>query len=221
MTRYPSGYRCCWSQNPFHSLHHKGQYWYTGKWKRTEIREGKGLFVEHRPPHSAVFWIHTRTGYCFQCCISGVQAIITGARLIRAGLFENVVINGTDIITELSCLVSILLNRSATDPAVLSTGPVTGCRWGKDRETLILCNNPPRAEGNVIVGEGFSSNDANHISGPSRTGEGLFITIDRVMKKSPVRVDFISSHGTATPYNDEMESIAVTRAGLQSVPEQL
>ena len=151
-------------------------------------------------------------------CISGVQAIITGARFIRAGLFENVVINGTDIITEF--VVSGFNSFKS-----LSNGPCRpfdrtrdGLSLGEGSGTLILCKNPPRAEGNVVVGEGFSSNDANHISGPSRTGEGLFITIDRVMKKSPVRVDFISSHGTATPYNDEMESIAVTRAGLQSVP---
>jgi 3-oxoacyl-[acyl-carrier-protein] synthase-1 len=70
----------------------------------------------------------------------------------------------------------------------------------------------------ILVGEGFSTNDANHISGPSRTGEGLFIAIDRLLKKSPLNVDYISAHGTATLYNDEMESIAITRARLQSVP---
>jgi 3-oxoacyl-[acyl-carrier-protein] synthase-1 len=31
-------------------------------------------------------------------------------------------------------------------------------------------------------------------------------------------VDFISAHGTATRYNDDMESIALTRAGLNKVP---
>jgi 3-oxoacyl-[acyl-carrier-protein] synthase-1 len=39
-----------------------------------------------------------------------------------------------------------------------------------------------------------------------------------VLKNSPAEIDFISSHGTATPYNDEMESIAITRTGLQNVP---
>jgi 3-oxoacyl-[acyl-carrier-protein] synthase-1 len=68
------------------------------------------------------------------------------------------------------------------------------------------------------VGEGFTTNDANHISGPSRTGEGLFIAINRILKSTPDPIDYISAHGTATPYNDEMESIAITRAGLQAVP---
>jgi 3-oxoacyl-[acyl-carrier-protein] synthase-1 len=151
-------------------------------------------------------------------CISGVQAILTGARLIHAGLFDHVVINGTDIITE---FVMSGFNSFKS----LSNGPCRpfdktrdGLSLGEGSGTLILSKNPPHAGSQVIVGEGFSSNDANHISGPSRTGEGLFIAIDRVMKKSPVTVDFISSHGTATLYNDEMESIAITRAGLQSVP---
>jgi len=33
-----------------------------------------------------------------------------------------------------------------------------------------------------------------------------------------MKIDYISAHGTATPYNDEMESIALSRSGLDSVP---
>jgi 3-oxoacyl-[acyl-carrier-protein] synthase I len=151
-------------------------------------------------------------------CISGVQAILTGARLIRAGLFENVIINGTDIITE-------FVMSGFSSFKSLSNGPCRpfdktrdGLSLGEGSGTLILSNNPTRSDRHVIVGEGFSSNDANHISGPSRTGEGLFIAIDNVMKKSPVKVDYISSHGTATSYNDEMESLAISRAGMLKVP---
>ncbi|MBN1416850.1 MAG: hypothetical protein JW973_17260 [Bacteroidales bacterium] len=153
-------------------------------------------------------------------CISGVQAIITGARLIRAGLFDNVVINGTDIITEF-VLSGFLSFKSLSNGACRPFDRTRdGLSLGEGSGTMILTGKPPRSgtKGNIIVGEGFSTNDANHISGPSRTGEGLFIAIDRLIKKSPVSIDFISAHGTATPYNDEMESIALTRAGLQSVP---
>ena len=31
-------------------------------------------------------------------------------------------------------------------------------------------------------------------------------------------MDYISAHGTATPFNDEMESVAITRACLQDIP---
>ncbi len=153
-------------------------------------------------------------------CISGVQAIITGARLIRAGLFENIIINGTDIISEF--VVSGFNSFQS-----LSTGPCRpfdktrdGLSLGEGSGTIILTGKhslSSRSE-QIMVGEGFSTNDANHISGPSRTGEGLFIAINRLLKKMHVSIDHISAHGTATLYNDEMESIAITRAGLQSVP---
>ena len=153
-------------------------------------------------------------------CISGVQAILTGARLIRANLYENVVINGTDIISEF-----VLSGFNSFKS--LSNGPCRpfdkirdGLSLGEGSGTVILTKTPSRSDTakRIMVGEGFSSNDANHISGPSRTGEGLFIAIERLLKKAPVTVDYISAHGTGTSYNDEMESIAITRAGLQSVP---
>ena len=64
-------------------------------------------------------------------------------------------------------------------------------------------------------------NDANHISGPSRTGDGLYGSIKNAMTEAQVsaeQIDFISAHGTATLYNDEMEAIAFNRMELQNVP---
>ena len=66
-----------------------------------------------------------------------------------------------------------------------------------------------------------SINDANHISGPSRTGEGLYLSVQNALdeaKLQPQQIDLINAHGTGTLYNDEMESIAFMRANLLSVP---
>ena len=63
-----------------------------------------------------------------------------------------------------------------------------------------------------------SINDANHISAPSRTGEGLYLSITQALAEAgltPSQIDFVNAHGTGTLYNDEMEAIAFTRAGLQ------
>ncbi|MEN8225154.1 MAG: beta-ketoacyl synthase, partial [Bacteroidota bacterium] len=68
---------------------------------------------------------------------------------------------------------------------------------------------------------GAGSNDANHISGPSRTGEGLQIAIRHSLEFSGVStdvIDSISAHGTATDHNDEMEAKAFNSAGLATVP---
>lgn len=153
-------------------------------------------------------------------CISGAQAIVTGARLIRAGYFDNVVINGTDIITEF--VVSGFNSFKS-----LSNGPCRpfdrtrdGLSLGEGSGTIILTGKAGRSKSNktILAGDGLSSNDANHISGPSRTGDGLFLIINRLLKKTSAPIDFISAHGTGTLYNDEMESVALTRTGLQAVP---
>jgi 3-oxoacyl-[acyl-carrier-protein] synthase-1 len=152
-------------------------------------------------------------------CVSGVQAIITGCRMIRAGYYDNVVINGTDIISEFVLSGFNSFKSLSTGPCRPFDKTRDGLSLGEASGTIILTSNPsPSGTKNIVAGDGFSTNDANHISGPSRTGEGLFTAITRVLKNSQATVDFISAHGTATPYNDEMESIAITRAGLQLVP---
>jgi 3-oxoacyl-[acyl-carrier-protein] synthase-1 len=71
-----------------------------------------------------------------------------------------------------------------------------------------------------IVGGGLS-NDANHISGPSRTGEELSFAIRQALEEAGMEIehiDFISAHGTATAYNDEMEAKAFNLMKLDKVP---
>lgn len=67
--------------------------------------------------------------------------------------------------------------------------------------------------------DGAVRNDANHISGPSRTGEGSYNALRYVLEGvSADELAFVNVHGTATRYNDQMEAIALNRAGLQDVP---
>ena len=58
-------------------------------------------------------------------------------------------------------------------------------------------------------------------AGPSRTGEGLFRSVESALAEAeinPNQIDYISAHGTATSFNDEMEAIAFNRLGLQKAP---
>jgi len=66
---------------------------------------------------------------------------------------------------------------------------------------------------------GAICNDANHISGPSRTAEGQYRAIMQATKNLNLeRLAFVNAHGTATLYNDDMESIALHRAALSHLP---
>jgi 3-oxoacyl-[acyl-carrier-protein] synthase-1 len=152
-------------------------------------------------------------------CISGVLATITGARLIRSGKFDHIVICGADIITEFVLSGFNSFQSLCEGPCKPFDKDRLGLSLGEAAGTLVLsANENPDNKVKIQAGIGFSSNDANHISGPSRTGEGLFIAIHKTLEKSGVQPGFVSAHGTATAYNDEMESIALTRAELQDIP---
>lgn len=154
-------------------------------------------------------------------CISGTLAMITAKRLLDAGKFKTVVVAGADVITRF--ILSGFQSFHAVSDELCRPFDANrkGINLGEGAATLVLSAEAPvRAEPVVISGGGVS-NDANHISGPSRTGEELFMAIDRAMKEARVTagaIDFISAHGTATLYNDDMESRAINLAGLQDVP---
>jgi len=166
------------------------------------------------------FRLHHRPWVVSNACISGVLAVIIGKRLIGSGEFDHVVVTGADLVNEfvLSGFNSFL--SLCPGPCKPFDADRQGLSLGEGSGTIILSadRNLSEDHGKIIVGPGFSNNDANHISGPSRTGEGLYMTIRRTMENTGRKINFISAHGTATPFNDEMESIAITRAGLQNIP---
>ncbi len=152
-------------------------------------------------------------------CISGLLAIITGMRLIQSGMYENIVISGADLIS--SFIFSGFQSFQAIGPGPCKPFDADrdGISLGEAAATVILsANKTPDA---VLLSGGSVSNDANHISGPSRTGEELFLAISRALKQAGTRadeIDFISAHGTATRFNDEMEAKAFHLASLSEVP---
>lgn len=151
-------------------------------------------------------------------CISGLVAFIVAKRFIQSGIYDNVVILGVDVLSKfiVSGFQSFHSLSSATckpfdanrDGLSLGEGAASVVIHGKQKT-----ENTPYVE----LVNGAIANDANHISGPSRTGEGLFRAIKQTLRDGD-KVDVISAHGTATPYNDDMESEAISRAGFSVVP---
>lgn len=153
-------------------------------------------------------------------CISGIMAVLTGMRLIRSGQYENVVVAGADVITKFVLSGFQSFQAISPEPCKPFDTDRTGITLGEGAATIILSSNPKYAD-KVKVLSGAVSNDANHISAPSRTGEELGFAITITLKQAGLGVDdisFISAHGTATSYNDEMEAKAINLAGLQDIP---
>ncbi|MCC8425868.1 beta-ketoacyl synthase [Mucilaginibacter sp. UR6-11] len=153
-------------------------------------------------------------------CISGIMAILAGARLIQSGRYENAVIAGADVITKFILSGFQSFQAISAEPCKPFDENRTGITLGEGAATMVLSSNSKYADRIKVLG-GAVSNDANHISAPSRTGEELCGAIKRTLSMAGLvseDIDLLSAHGTATSYNDEMEAKAITLAGLSLVP---
>jgi len=64
-----------------------------------------------------------------------------------------------------------------------------------------------------VVGYGMSG-DAFHITQPSEDADGAYRAMRNALadaKVNPEQVDYINAHGTSTPYNDRLETLAIKR----------
>ena len=64
-----------------------------------------------------------------------------------------------------------------------------------------------------LVGYGMSA-DAFHITAPSEDGDGGVRVMQAALNSAgiePSQVDYINAHGTSTPYNDKLETLAIKR----------
>ena len=181
-----------------------------------DLPESRVMLAESARVISAYFGNSNRPLVVCNACISGVVAQIQAMRCLETGLYDHVVVVGAD--EQSPFIVSGFLSFKA-----VSDEP---CRpFDRDRKGL----NPGECAACMVLSAGDGHgwkllggairNDANHISGPSRTGEGSYLALSRTLEGYDLsRLAFVNVHGTATAYNDEMESIAVSRAGLSGIP---
>ena len=152
-------------------------------------------------------------------CISGVCAQIEAMRNLESGAFDYVVVVGCDV--QSAFIVSGFQSFKAVsvEPCKPFDANRTGLNLGDAAATIIYARKDQVDENEWVACRGAIRNDANHISGPSRTGEGSYRALKFALGNvNSEQLAFINTHGTATLYNDEMESVAIERAGLAQVP---
>lgn len=152
-------------------------------------------------------------------CVSGILAVSVAKRMIQSELYDHVFVVAGDEVSEFVLSGFNAFQAMSDLPCKPYSKNRTGVSLGEATAAVLLSAEAKNAKIKVI---GDSSiNDANHISGPSRTGEGLFLSIQNALKEAQIdaqKIDYISAHGTATPFNDEMEAIAFARLNLQKIP---
>jgi len=180
---------------------------------RISLSTSAALVAEH-------FGFQNKPIVVSNACISGVLGMVTAKRLLGTGEYEHAVVSGADVISKF--ILSGFQSFQALSPTLCKPFDKThdGLNLGEGAGTLILSSNEKYAQ-NIKLKGGSISNDANHISGPSRTGQELAGAIKNALQDADLSADeinFISAHGTATVYNDEMEANAISISGLQNVP---
>ena len=154
-------------------------------------------------------------------CTSGVCAQITAMRLLEAGLYQHAVVVGCDIQTKFIVSGFQAFKALSPEPCLPFRPDRKGLNLGEAAATIIYSIQPSEVSSQTFwtLETGSIHNDANHISAPSRTGEGAYRCLMDVLEGlSPADIDLVGVHGTATLYNDDMERVALERAGLQDKP---
>ncbi|MDD4848716.1 MAG: beta-ketoacyl synthase N-terminal-like domain-containing protein [Bacteroidales bacterium] len=155
-------------------------------------------------------------------CISGAVAQITALRTLKNSSFDTAIVVGADMLSKF--IISGFQSFKALSPILCQPFDQEriGLNLGEAAATIIYKktdDNFAFSKETMILTAGAVSNDANHISGPSRTGAGLYQAIKKIMQNiDAVEIAFINAHGTATRYNDDMESMAITTAHLENRP---
>lgn len=155
-------------------------------------------------------------------CVSGLLSVAIAKRYLTEGLYDHVFIVSGDIMTEFVVSGFNSFQALSNEPCKPYAKNRSGINLGEAVASVLVTTdlNKLADESVMLLGES-SCNDANHISGPSRTGEGLYRSIQNAMTEAqlkPSDIDYISAHGTATLFNDEMESVAFNRAQLNHIP---
>lgn len=143
-------------------------------------------------------------------CSSSVRAIISGARLIEAGLADAALVGGADSL----CRMAINGFDSLESVSYQRCRPFAqdrdGINIGESAGLILLTREPSKI---ALLGYGESS-DAWHMSAPHPQGEGAERAMRMALtqaKMTPQQVGYINLHGTATPLNDSAESLAIHR----------
>lgn len=191
-----------------------------------ELLDGKAPVGEDVFPGSTAYKIANVLGIVSEpivvsnACISGVAAQALALDLLDSGAYDYAVVAGADfqgafIVSGFNCLKAL-----SEDPCRPFDLERMGLNLGEAAATMVFASDRiVPATDHWTLRKGAMRNDAFHITNPSPRGEGCFNALESVMRgEDAEKLAMIGAHGTATMYNDQMESVAIERAGLEHVP---
>jgi 3-oxoacyl-[acyl-carrier-protein] synthase-1 len=141
-------------------------------------------------------------------CTSSAKALISGARLLRAGLADLVLAGGVDTLTRFTIAGFSALDAVAPDACLPFSQNRAGIHIGEAAALFLLMRTAPENAPPIALFGWGESSDGYHISAPDPTGAGAHRAITSALamaRLSAADMDYINLHGTATRQNDAME----------------
>lgn len=150
-------------------------------------------------------------------CSSSAKALMSAARMLRAGIVDAVIAGGADSL----CRFTVAGFSALESVSALRCNPFSQHRCGiniGEGAALFLLT---RDAGPVQLAGWGESADAHHMSAPDPKGLGAIDALQQALQRAgwdAQDVDYVNLHGTATGHNDAMESVAVAQVLGTTVP---
>ncbi len=191
---------------------------------KTEGRPPRAAWLANYSPQKPVLDAMEAAGFSSpseiiaNACASGTNAIGHAFSLIQGGLCESVLCGGYDVISELVFAGFDSLQASTAEKCRPFDKDRTGLVLGEGAALLALesLDSAQRRGAPVlakVAGYGIST-DNHHLTQPHPSGEGPYKAMSRALASSGLDasdIDYINAHGTATPFNDATEGLAISR----------
>jgi 3-oxoacyl-[acyl-carrier-protein] synthase-1 len=148
-------------------------------------------------------------------CISGATAQMLADRLISFHYYDTAVVCGVDALS--AFVLAGFESFKALSPTECRPFDIErlGLNIGECAATVVLSGNQDADADAWYIVDGCLTNDAYHVSAPVPSGDGVCRAIKKILTpelKSTLAC--VAAHGTATMFNDQMESKAIEGAGL-------
>lgn len=149
-------------------------------------------------------------------CAASTVGMAIGAQKIARGEYGSVLICAADVVTRFVLIGFSVLKALTPTKCRPFDKARDGMCIGDGAAAILLADAETARKHKLnklahLSGWGIS-NDANHITGPSRDGAGLVMAIETALKMaglSPDDTQAFCAHGTGTLFNDSMELAAI------------
>nr|WP_279290889.1 beta-ketoacyl-[acyl-carrier-protein] synthase family protein [Pseudomonas sp. S25] len=153
-------------------------------------------------------------------CTSSARALLSARRALDIGLCDAVLCGGVDTLCKLT------LNGFSSLEAVSPQrcNPFSRNRDGiniGEAAVLFLMTREASGEHSIALLGAGATCDAHHISAPEPSGRGAREAMQQALDNAGLtaaQIGYLNLHGTATPHNDAMESLAVKAVFPDGVP---